>query len=134
MKTLSKAIFLFAIAAFLPILSFSQQLVEQDFYENGKVKTSVFRDGEVFYILNFYESGSMKEKVIYSSNKRCGKFQSWYENGQLHTSVEYANNIPTGIWNIWNEEGKILATAEFDRGKLSSGSMWDEYGNLLAQR
>jgi antitoxin component YwqK of YwqJK toxin-antitoxin module len=122
------------IGSVLPTCSYAQDLIEQDFYENGKLKTSAFREGNQFFLISFYENGKLKEKAIYTDNQKNGKFQSWFENGQPHIMIEYVQNVPSGKWMVWNEAGIVIGVADYRQGDLVSGSMWDDYGNLIAQR
>ena len=131
---LLKRVILIALLFALPTFIFAQELIKQEYYENGKLRSTSFREGTKYYLLEYYENGKIKEKCVYSEMKRNGKFQSWHQNGIKHMEVEYSNNLPKGDWKMWNDTGKVIGSAKFEHGKLINGAMWDDDGNLLAYR
>ena len=43
----------------------------------------------------------------------------------------YLHGDPHGPWTLWRSNGRKLSERVYDRGKVVSGTTWDEDGNVF---
>lgn len=134
MTSLKYTLVFFFLAIFFSLSISAQTLVNQEFYESGRIKSTVIQFGNNYRILQYHENGQMKESAEFYGTQRNGRFESWHANGSKNVVAEYSGNAPSGNWKVWNESGVKVGEADFDEGKLQAGSMWNDYGTLIAYK
>ncbi len=110
------------------------------FYENGReIARRVFESGKTISsegeipdgtILEYYESGRLKNIFNYTNGKRNGKALSFYESGRLRATAFYHNDNPIGITKRYYENGNLMVESKIENGKQVYYKDYYENGQL----
>ena len=68
-------------------------------------------------LMEFYNDGSPKGKLIYNKGKVHGKIVKWYENGNVWYTSEFKRGIKNGIHKVYYVNGQIKDSTQFVNGK-----------------
>lgn len=81
----------------------------EDFYTNGKLKTSyAIKDGvkDGKYI-SYYKNGQIESESYYINDEQNGEVKGYYKNGTLKSIYFVVGNNADGIMEKYNQNGKI---------------------------
>lgn len=113
----------------LDTLSAKQIDIVQDFYPNGKIKSSkTYRDSLPYGTHLFYDkNGKITNAIIYNEfgikkaeglvDSGLNKFDEWtffYETGQIESKGRLNNNSREGKWTFYYPDGSIRQTGYFE--------------------
>ncbi len=65
--------------------------------------------------------------------RKQGLATSWYSNGSKHSEGEYFQDKKHGRWAIYDRTGKKKAVEEWQNGKLTKKTKFDQKGNPVDQ-
>ena len=136
MKITRKLVVLLLLVFLFPVVSMGEtvdrtELVTRDnlYYEKftdvaftgtvtGKEQGEVVEGKKVGVWLNFYESGQLYSRSIYSEpNVYSGEYSEYYENGCLRVKGQYVDNNRDGLFGMFHENCKVQIAGKFDKGK-----------------
>lgn len=120
--------------ALLPLGLFAQDLIKQEYYDNGNLKSQIYTQGSSMLVMEYYENGTLKERGTFTEDKKNIKYLSWYSDGSKCLEVSFSDNVPDGKWKMWNEEGLIIGEASYQNGKLIHGAIFNDMGETMASR
>lgn len=69
----------------------------------------------------FYQSGQLKEVVLYNNGEKSGRRIMYYKCGSKKWSASYFNGHLDGIVEEWAQSGFLTARKTYYLGKLISG-------------
>ena len=98
--------------------------------ENGRLISS---KGEIpdGYVIEKYDSGNLKNIIMYKHGKRNGKALGFYESGKIKVETNYINGNPSGKIRMFYENGNIKMESEIQEGKEIYHVEYDEFGNII---
>ncbi|HBE42512.1 MAG TPA: hypothetical protein DDW27_15185 [Bacteroidales bacterium] len=73
--------------------------------------------------IQYYASGNMFLRSVYSGGYLNGKFEVWFENGIPEITGFYKNNLREGKWTIFNEDGTIKYVLNYTLGMTKDRKM-----------
>ena len=99
---------------------FYEKFTDMPFTGNvtGKKQGKIIEGKPEGEFLTYYESGQLKEKVIYKDGKKEGEGLWYYENGQLEEKVNYKEGEKNGEWLNYYDNGQLVRTRIYKDGKL----------------
>lgn len=88
---------------------------QSSYYESGKIKEKiVFADGKIkdgSYLnlsgVNYYENGSKEKEYNLIDGKLNGIVSIYYDNGMIMSSISYSNGVQNGLEKNYSIQGKI---------------------------
>ena len=106
---------------------------QEVFYESGTLKQRVVKNevDKVFIHHWFFENGqqSKLETKAIATGKKFGESKEWYDNGQLKEQSTFIDNSNrTGKWLKFWKDGSKKLEAEFKDGKVYFENYWAENG------
>lgn len=123
---------LFAFAAFAPVTA--QELLKQEHHENGRLKSTLYREGGAVHFITYFESGRVKEMGAFRDGRRDGVWQQFAANGAVLTRAEFDRGARTGTWELRDPFNGNSGRLRFSDGRLVDGAQYDPEGHLLAAR
>ena len=112
----------------------AQELLQQDFYSNGHLKSTRFSDGANERFITYYESGRVKEMGAFREGRRDGVWKQLDENGALLAQATFAQGHRQGVWEFRDNSNQLMGRLQYSNGQLARGEQYDPRGELLAQR
>lgn len=126
--------FLFAAGTVLFSGAQAQEVISQDFYDNGKLQNTWFSDGAVLHFMSYYESGRLQEVGAFRNGQRDGVWKQFAENGALLVKAEFAHGIRQGTWEFRDPANVLKVRLDYKQGSLAHGEQYNESGEVIAQR
>ena len=123
---------LFAFAAFAPVSA--QELLKQERHANGRLKSTLYREGGAVHFITYFESGRVKEMGAFRDGRRDGVWQQFAANGAMLTRAEFDRGERTGTWELRDPFNGNTGRLRFSDGRLVDGAQYDPEGRLLAAR
>ena len=81
---------------------------ETEFYNNGKKKSSLQKNGVCNY---WYETGEKMSEFTNIENTSVGIQTEWFKNGKINIQGTWNNESKQeGIWKNWDENGNLTET------------------------
>ncbi len=74
--------------------------------------------------------GMLQLEENYVNGLLDGTLKEWsYDGSKLRKEVTYKNGIVVGTAKEWSYDGTLISEKNYDNGKLTKKTCWDEYGN-----
>lgn len=134
MNQLPMRTLLLASVLFFSLGSQAQELLRQERFDNGRLKSSLYKEGGIVRFITYYESGRVKEQGAFRSGKREGTWKQFDEAGVLLSLAEFDQGVRSGTWEIRAAEGGASGRLYFQDGLLAAAEEVGENGEVLAQR
>lgn len=112
----------------------AQELIGQDFYANGKLRSTHFSDGSVERFITYFESGRVKEMGQFVEGRRDGTWKCFSENGALIAQAGFVHGVRQGTWEFRDQHNAVTGRLRYNEGRLAKGEQYDPKGELIAQR
>jgi antitoxin component YwqK of YwqJK toxin-antitoxin module len=98
-------------------------------FQRGKI---VFSEGDIpdGVVVEYYDSGIVKNVLNYRNGQRNGKAVSFYESGRLRAVVNYKDDNPVGVGRRYHENGNLMAESNMVDGKLKFHKEYYENGQM----
>ena len=126
---------LFAALAITVVASArGQAVIGQEFYPNGKVKSTRFHDGQRERFMIYYETGRVKEMGAFRDGHRDGVWKQFDENGAVLAKAEFINGQRQGTWEFRDPADRLKVRLQYVQGALARGEQFGDSGELIAQR
>ena len=146
---------------FIPLLSFGQNKLHKEYYENGNVSSEIemvegilegkalgyYESGEVqlegFFkndvpdgLFNqFYKDGKIKTIALFVDGKREGELKNFYENGELYSSIFYKNGIEDGDYKFYYNDGTLMEEGTNVKGRrIGLVKTYNRDGSVFRER
>lgn len=116
------------------MLSFGQELLDQQHWPNGNLKATRFSDGVRIHFITYHENGQVKELGCFAQGKRDGIWKQYSDTGALLAQAGFRNGERQGVWEFRNADDRPLGRLTYSNGMLTSGEQFNDAGELLAQR
>jgi antitoxin component YwqK of YwqJK toxin-antitoxin module len=110
------------------------------FYKDrGKIAERVFQKGKIVFsegdipdgvVVEYYDSGIVKNVMNYRNGQRNGKAVSFYERGRLRAVVNYRDDNPVGVGRRYHENGNLMAESKTVDGKLEFHKEYYDNGQM----
>ncbi|HQW86500.1 MAG TPA: hypothetical protein PLH93_04900 [Flavobacteriales bacterium] len=123
---------LFALLMLAP--ASAQELLKQEHHANGRLKSTLYREGVTVHFITYFESGRVKEMGAFRDGRRDGLWQQFAANGTLLTRAEFDRGVRTGTWELRDPFNGNTGRLRFSDGRLVDGAQYDPNGQLLAAR
>lgn len=111
-----------------------QELIAQEFYANGMLKSTRFSDGGAEHFLTYYESGRVKEMGAFREGHRDGIWKQFDESGAVLTRAEFVNGVRQGTWEFRDPANRLKVRLHYAEGSLTRGEQYGDRGEVIAQR
>jgi len=82
----------------------------------------------------YYESGQLRERIVFKDGKINGLYESYYENGQLENRHYCIKNSPDGLYEQYSKDGRLQTKEVFARGVRLEGERAEEYLDIWRAR
>lgn len=105
----------------------------QEFYDNGKVKSSISYKGDRMHGIRkeYYQTGKLIAKIPYKEGNITGVFKAYNQTGKLRFEIPFKNNIVDGIFKTYYDTGKLQSVTPFVNGRKDGiGKAYNETGKL----
>ncbi|MBL7984053.1 MAG: hypothetical protein JNM91_03605 [Flavobacteriales bacterium] len=112
----------------------AQEVLSQEFHENGRIKSTYFTDGVVVHFMKYFESGRLHEMGRYVDGKRDGVWKQFAENGTVVARIEFVRGARQGTWEFRDPTNVLQVRLRYEAGQLSTGEQYDPTGEVIAQR
>jgi len=100
-------------------------------YYNGMMRdSSLFREGIPEYIYAWHSNGYMSDSSVYHANGSSVHVY-WFDNGSIASAGYASGDKQTGRWKYFHRNGKMAAIEDYDAGKLTARTYYDEEGVQL---
>jgi antitoxin component YwqK of YwqJK toxin-antitoxin module len=91
----------------------------KEWYENGQLKGEAIKEGEFISILQWFESGHLKEMISFYRGDTLGDYKLYYPNGQIQMSgrydtLEYKNDSLDLLIKVGEDYERIKGTIDSD--------------------
>ncbi len=134
MNQLPMRTLLLASILFFSLGSQAQELLRQERFDNGRLKSSLYKEGGIVRFITFFESGRVKEQGAFLSGKREGVWQQFAENGIILAKAEFTGGMRKGTWEFRSSTGQLQGRLAYQNGTLTRGEEIGAHGELVAQR
>lgn len=82
----------------------------------------------------YYETGDIKSRGKYRSNRRIGPWKYYFENGSIEQEGIFKKGVPDGLWRWYFDTGEIKREEYYRLGMEEGESIeYDIEGNIIAQ-
>jgi antitoxin component YwqK of YwqJK toxin-antitoxin module len=129
LRTLSAALVL-TLAATVQ----GQSVIGQEFYPNGRLKSTRFHDGERERFMTYFETGRVKELGAFRNGHRDGVWKQFDANGAVLAKAEFINGVRQGTWEFRDPANRLKVRLQYVKGALARGEQFGDSGELIAQR
>lgn len=84
---------------------------------------------------NFYENGQLRTSYTYKKGKLDGKMSKWYESGIKKIEGQFENDLPVDTFKAWYPNGQLMAEIPAVNGELQEdkGKYWTMKGKLCGK-
>ncbi len=127
-----KALFILFITATSALSA--QDLTDQEFYSNGRLKSTHYTMGAKEWFIAYHENGRVQEMGGYFSGKPDGEWNPFDEPGPWRTLARGGEGRREGTWLFTGRNGTTMGRLQFKNGALLRGEQFDPGGALVAQR
>jgi antitoxin component YwqK of YwqJK toxin-antitoxin module len=104
------------------------------YFRNGNIKYINNFVNDTGWIVNFYESGKLKDSVYHVSGLDDFTIKSWFDNGNLELSTGFIGNNFNGITKHYYENGQLKDSGSLINGKWAGIQFeWYDDGHLKAK-
>jgi antitoxin component YwqK of YwqJK toxin-antitoxin module len=108
------------------------------YYESGNLKNSViYEEGKVINDAVFYydnERNTIHIKVRFDDNKIGGEYREYYKNGQIKANINYEAGEPNGIAQYYYPNGNIKMTGRYKEGnRKGKWEVYNTHGKLIRE-
>lgn len=111
-----------------------QSVIGQEFYPNGKVKSTRFHDGKRERFMTYFETGRVREMGAFLDGHRDGVWKQFDENGAELARAEFVNGQRQGTWEFRDPANRLRVRLQYVKGTLARGEQFGDSGELIAQR
>ena len=112
----------------------AQDRAQQEFYSNGRLKSTHYTMGAKEWFIAYHENGRVKEMGGYFAGKPDGEWKQFDDRGQMLTQANFLEGRREGTWLFSGSNGNTLGRLQFKNGSLLRGEQFDPSGALVAQR
>lgn len=108
------------------------------YYESGNLKNSVlYEEGKVVDNAVFYydnERNTIHIKVRFKDNKLVGDYREFYQNGQMKASITYQEGKPDGKARYYYPNGNLKMTGRYKEGdRKGKWEIYNAQGKLVRE-
>ena len=112
----------------------AQELMEQEFYVNGHLKSTSYAMGAKVWFIAYHENGRVKEMGGYMAGRPDGEWRQFDDHGQLLAHARFNEGHREGTWSFMTTNGQVIGRLQFRNGSLLRGEQFDPMGALIAER
>lgn len=114
-------------------LNGKKENIDTSFFESNKISSlKRFKNGILFYELNYFENGNIEEAISYNNGLLNGKAYSFYENGSLLGECFYQNDRLEGILKEYYRNGNLKYEATYNNNQLEYEPIeYDSLGKII---
>lgn len=125
---------LLSIVLLLTAYGQAQELLNQDFWPNGAIRSTRYAEGGRIHFITYHENGFVKDMGSFDNGKRDGSWKQYSDTGALTASAHFENGRRQGIWEFRTSSDKPMGRLTFQNGVLLKGHQYNDTGDLVAQR
>ncbi|WP_299110629.1 energy transducer TonB [uncultured Winogradskyella sp.] len=101
-----------------------KNIPEISFFDNGTVKRKTEREGDIYIVRAYYESG----KLFYERAYMSGYYKQYTEEGKLKIEANYKDFQLYGKWKSYNEDENLDWSISYENG-YRNGVYQNYYNN-----
>ena len=84
------------------------------YYETKEKETcEKYKKGKLISVTNWYQSGNLKEKILYKKGNENGIATGWFETGEKYYEGAYKKGEKKGTWIWFNKDGTEKRSTKF---------------------
>jgi len=125
---------IFFLLTFLLLNCSGQEVIKQDFYDNGNlhIEHIKHKNSDTIIEKSYFENGQLSTLYHLVKGKRNGKSLLYFENGDLVFEQYYTNGMLDGIFKCFYPDGKILRIEYFNlNNNIDTSTFYDEVGKII---
>jgi antitoxin component YwqK of YwqJK toxin-antitoxin module len=111
-----------------------QELLEQQHWPDGTLRSTRIAHGDRIHFINFHENGLISEVGAYLNGRHDGVWKRYNDTGALILYARFENGQRHGTWEFRSEDDRPVGRLHFRNGALAEGEQFNEYGELIAYR
>lgn len=124
---------IFSLLTFFLLSCSGQEVIKQEFYENGNLHIEhIKHNADTIIEKSYFENGQLSALYHLVNGKRNGKSLLYFENGDLVFEQYYTNGQLNGVFKCFYPDGKILRTEHYNLDKnIDTTFFYDEIGEII---
>ncbi len=130
---MNRLLLLFLLSA-LAFPTSAQELVQRSFHPNGRIHVTRYSDGSSEYFVEYLANGRVAAMGAYREGRRHGTWKLFDERGVMRSKAEFNRGERCGTWEFRDGRNALQGTLRYAEGRLSSGTLHDAGGHLVAGR
>ncbi len=127
-------ILLLAAAAFAVPELVAQELISQERYPNGSLRSTRYSEGRRVHFITYHENGQVKEMGCFDNGRRDGVWKQYSDTGALLAQAGFSNGQRQGVWEFRNADDQPVGRLTYTNGSLTRGEAFNDVGELTAHR
>lgn len=112
----------------------AQELLGQEHWESGALKSTRYSEGDREHFITYYENGQVKEIGCFRNGRREGVWKQYSDTGALLAQAGFQNGQRQGTWEFRNTADQPMGRLTYAGGLLATGDQYDAIGALTAHR
>lgn len=127
-------LFLALLAATMLMVVNGQNLIEQEHWPDGTLRSTRYSDGSRIHFITYHENGQVKEVGCFRNGRRDGVWKQYSDTGALLARAGFRNGERQGVWEFNDVADAPRGKLSYDSGKLIRSEAYDHEGVLIAHR
>lgn len=125
---------LFAFALLCATGVQSQELISQERWPNGSLRSTRYSEGPRIHFITYHENGQVKEMGCFNNGRRDGVWKQYSDTGALLAQAGFRNGQRQGVWEFRNADDQLIGRLRYGSGQLVNGESYYGSTELIAQR
>ncbi|MCB0789764.1 MAG: hypothetical protein KDB75_10700 [Flavobacteriales bacterium] len=125
---------LYIIALFAGTLVQAQDMLEQEHWPNGKLKHTIYAEGDLVRFVTYFESGRVHEMGAFRHGKRDGAWKQYAEDGTLLARARFLKGVRQGDWHFNQPGQQTTGRLRYKDGRLVEAEQRGPGGSVIARR
>jgi len=125
---------LFAFALLSAIGAQSQELIYQERWPDGSLRSTRYSEGPRIHFITYHENGQVKEMGCFNNGRRDGVWKQYSDTGALLAQAGFRSGQRQGVWEFRNAEDRTVGRLTYASGDLAKGETYNDLGELTAHR